>query len=100
MNQTPGSLADRANWAARVGGAVLEAVRSVGDLTRFTGQMFAWLVARRPARDRFVPVLYQVGVRSVPVVMITGAFIGMDVGSSARGKPASPAFAEKASTWQ
>ena len=38
---------------------------------------FGWLVSQRPCRGTIVPNFYSVGVRSVPVVAITGTFIGM-----------------------
>jgi phospholipid/cholesterol/gamma-HCH transport system permease protein len=48
----------------------------VGDLAVFAGRVVA-ASCRLPYRGTFVPVCYQIGVRSVPVVMITGLFIGM-----------------------
>jgi len=63
--------------AARIGTAVLGAVREAGSLTVFTGRMFRWLFTRLPRRDALVPNLYEIGVRSLPVVIITGTFIGM-----------------------
>jgi phospholipid/cholesterol/gamma-HCH transport system permease protein len=37
----------------------------------------AWLTRRLPKRETLLPVLYQVGVLSLPVVALTGMFIGM-----------------------
>ncbi len=48
----------------------------LGDLALFAGQVLMGC-ARLPYRGTFVPVAYMIGVRSVPVVMITGTFIGM-----------------------
>ena len=36
-----------------------------------------WLIVRRPQRETLMPQLYQVGVLSLPVVALTGTFIGM-----------------------
>src|SRR5262249_36028232 len=49
----------------------------VGDFALFSLQSLAWGVRRRPAPGTLLPSLYLVGVRSVPVVAITGMFIGM-----------------------
>src|SRR6266700_2598379 len=60
-----------------LGGLVYDAVSALGDLGEFSGQTFAWLARRRPSRGTILPNFYSVGVRSVPVVAITGMFIGM-----------------------
>src|SRR5688500_8709915 len=60
-----------------LGEFALAGLTFVGDLALFSVQTFAWLFRRRPARGTLVPTLYVVGVRSVPVVAITGMFIGM-----------------------
>jgi phospholipid/cholesterol/gamma-HCH transport system permease protein len=60
-----------------VGEVVGNAVSGLGDLTLFAGRTLAWLFSRRVSRGTLVPCFYSVGVRSVPVVAITGTFIGM-----------------------
>jgi phospholipid/cholesterol/gamma-HCH transport system permease protein len=55
-----------------VNGAIVE----VGDLCLFGLRVLAWLFGR-PGKGTLLPVFYAVGVRSVPVVAITGTFIGM-----------------------
>ncbi len=55
---------------------LLNALGDLGDLTSFTGRVFAWAV-HRPGRGTLLPVFYAVGVRSIPVVAVTGLFIGM-----------------------
>jgi phospholipid/cholesterol/gamma-HCH transport system permease protein len=52
-------------------------VVALGDLAIFSGQTLTWMARRRPAFGTLVPNLYYVGVRSVPVVAVTGMFIGM-----------------------
>ena len=51
-----------------------------GDFCRFSGRTFTWLFedafGMRRAR-LLAPQFYEVGTRSIPVVMITGAFVGM-----------------------
>jgi phospholipid/cholesterol/gamma-HCH transport system permease protein len=56
---------------------VAEMVAGVGDLSLFGLRTLSWMVWRLPCRGTLVPSLYFVGVRSVPVVAITGLFIGM-----------------------
>jgi phospholipid/cholesterol/gamma-HCH transport system permease protein len=43
----------------------------------FCGQTFLWLFRRRPRWRLLVPNFHAIGVSSVPVVAITGTFIGM-----------------------
>ena len=58
-------------------GAAANVLEGLGDLSLFSGRAFAWMVRRRLRRGTLLPVLYSVGVLSVPVVTITGTFIGM-----------------------
>ena len=60
-----------------LGGVALHAVTLVGDFSIFSLQTLGWMVRRRPAPGTLLPSFYLVGVRSVPVVAITGMFIGM-----------------------
>jgi phospholipid/cholesterol/gamma-HCH transport system permease protein len=55
----------------------MRAVVILGDFSLFSFQTFGWLFRRRPAPGTLLPSFYLVGVRSVPVVAITGMFIGM-----------------------
>lgn len=71
------SVAPTRNPITRVGEHTLRGIAAVGDVTLFGLRMLGWLVSRLPRRDVLVPVMFQVGVRSLPVVMVTGAFIGM-----------------------
>jgi phospholipid/cholesterol/gamma-HCH transport system permease protein len=69
----------------------------VGDLALFTGRVLAGAV-RLPYRGTFVPVAYMIGVRSVPVVMITGLFIGMVLAVQAYGQFAQVGLATQLGT--
>src|SRR5450432_1893210 len=62
---------------ASLGVVVIHAVTVLGDFGIFSLQTFAWMFRRRPAPGTLMPSFYLVGVRSVPVVAITGMFIGM-----------------------
>src|ERR1041384_819916 len=64
----------------RVGRATNNTLAAFGDFFVFAGRTFLWLFAGglRPKNLRLVlPQMYEVGFRSVPVVGVTGAFIGM-----------------------
>jgi len=62
-----------ADW----GGVVIDSVTTTGDLTLFSLRVFSWLFARLPRRETLLPNFYQVGVLSLPVIALTGTFIGM-----------------------
>ena len=59
-------------FVRRIGDSLAE----FGDLSAFAGEVVA-LTFRRPPRGAVTPIFYAVGVRSVPVVAVTGLFIGM-----------------------
>ena len=65
------------NWAARVGGVIIDWVAGLGNLAAFASRTFYWLFLRLPAPETITPNFYQIGVRSLPVVALTGTFIGM-----------------------
>jgi phospholipid/cholesterol/gamma-HCH transport system permease protein len=62
---------------ASIGGLALAGIELLGDLTLFTLRTLGWLFRRLPRRDTIVPNFYQIGVLSLPVVALTGTFIGM-----------------------
>src|SRR5437879_4880859 len=66
--------------ATRPGNGLLrlaaDALAGLGDLSAFAGRILAWTV-RPPSRGALTPVFYRVGVQSIPVVALTGFFIGM-----------------------
>ncbi len=59
------------------GQLIIEFVQAVGDLALFAFSMLRWLFRGLPRSTVVVESMYEVGVRSIPVVMITGMFIGM-----------------------
>jgi phospholipid/cholesterol/gamma-HCH transport system permease protein len=61
----------------RLGEQIYEAVSEVGGMAEFAGLTLAWLVRKLPKWSVLVPNFYAIGVSSVPVVAITGTFIGM-----------------------
>ena len=64
---------------ANFGAFILEVIASFGRFVRFTGAAAAGVLAVRTwaRRERFLRQLYLVGTASIPVLLITGAFIGM-----------------------
>jgi phospholipid/cholesterol/gamma-HCH transport system permease protein len=66
----------RAGLINSLGVVTQHALVMLGDFAIFAAQALGWLF-RRPAPHTLHPSFYLVGVRSVPVVAITGMFIGM-----------------------
>ncbi|MDG2206392.1 MAG: ABC transporter permease [Pirellulales bacterium] len=64
-------------WFADSGAVVIDWVTAVGGVSFFTIQTISWLISRLPRKETLLPNFYQVGVRSLPVVALTGTFIGM-----------------------
>lgn len=64
-------------WVSDWGGVVVDAMTTVGDMAIFTYRVFLWLFTSWPSRGTMLPNFYQVGVLSLPVVALTGTFIGM-----------------------
>jgi phospholipid/cholesterol/gamma-HCH transport system permease protein len=66
-----------ASWIADLGDMVITWVAALGDIMIFGGRTILWLVSRMPRRETLLPNFYQIGVLSLPVVALTGTFIGM-----------------------
>jgi len=60
-----------------LGERTVTAVADVGQFGRFAGRMFGWLFRSGTRWRLLAPQLYEIGVRSIPVVAITGVFVGM-----------------------
>ena len=71
------SDAGLSGWIYQWGSATVDGLQTIGDLALFTLEMSKWLLTRRPARGTILPNFYQVGALSMPVVALTGTFIGM-----------------------
>ncbi len=79
---SPLTFAGRLNAGiARVANAwgtvVIEGINTLGDISLFTWRMTLWMVMAKPRRETLMPNFYSVGVLSLPVVALTGTFIGM-----------------------
>lgn len=84
-NSQPGTRDDRsgglllsiANRIADLGDVIIDWVVGLGNITTFAMQTFGWLLTRLPRRETLIPSFYQIGVLSLPVIALTGTFIGM-----------------------
>jgi phospholipid/cholesterol/gamma-HCH transport system permease protein len=64
-------------WVSSWGELVVEAMVTLGDMALFTWQVLVWLFSAKPCKGTILPNFYHVGVLSLPVVALTGTFIGM-----------------------
>ncbi len=65
------------DWVTDCGAALINAFVAVGEFAQFSLRTFRWLFTRLPSRETFLPIFFEVGVLSLPVVALTGTFIGM-----------------------
>ena len=66
-----------ADWIADFGGVVMDWIAGLGNVAVFSMRTFGWMFARLPRKETILPNFYQIGVLSLPVVALTGTFIGM-----------------------
>lgn len=62
---------------ADFGEVLIRVAEGMGEITLFAWSTLLWLFSRRPNLESLMMSLYQIGVRSLPVVALTGTFIGM-----------------------
>ena len=72
-----GATAWFADQIANLGAFAMGSIAGVGDVCLFALRTVGWIFARRQRRDVLIPNFYQIGVMSLPVVALTGLFIGM-----------------------
>jgi len=65
------------DWIVDVGSVTIDALVSLGDTAEFALRTLSWLLFRLPRKGTLLPNFYQIGVLSLPVVALTGTFIGM-----------------------
>jgi phospholipid/cholesterol/gamma-HCH transport system permease protein len=65
------------DWVANLGEVVISWVAALGDVTLFSWNTMRWMFTRWPRKDTLFPNFYQIGVLSLPVIALTGTFIGM-----------------------
>jgi phospholipid/cholesterol/gamma-HCH transport system permease protein len=79
----------------RLGEQIFDIVADIGGLAKFSALTFAWMFRRLPRWSVLVPNFYAIGVSSVPVVAITGTFIGMVLAIQTYSQFAAMGFATK-----
>lgn len=73
-------MADR---LANLGSTVTDRLAGFGEFSRFCGQWGYWTVRRPSGYGRLhllLPQLFTIGVLSIPVIMLVGAFVGAVIG--------------------
>jgi phospholipid/cholesterol/gamma-HCH transport system permease protein len=65
------------NWICGWGQLVIETFTAIGDFSLFFFRTLVWLFTRFPRFEVLWPNFHQVGVSSLPVIALTGTFIGM-----------------------
>ncbi len=67
-------------FATRLGQAITDQVAGIGEFWRFSMRTITWMVtgSTSPRNWRLViPQFYEVGNRTVPVILVTGTFVGL-----------------------
>ncbi len=67
-------------FAQSVGEITMDTLAAFGDFCYFCGRTLRWMAQsslQRKSLRQLIPQLYTIGVASVPVVAVTGGFIGM-----------------------
>ncbi len=72
-----GPLQAIAVWVADFGAVVIDWLVGLGSISIFFMRTVRWMLTRLPHKGTILPNFYQIGVLSLPVVALTGAFIGM-----------------------
>ncbi len=77
LSNQPGMVRAVAEQIADVGAVVVDSIAVLGDVALFSWRTVYWLFGRIPRRENLFPSFYRIGVLSLPVVALTGTFIGM-----------------------
>jgi len=67
-------------WVATLGKVSIDQLVAFGDFWQFVGRTLGWIptgVTRWRNLRLLMPQFYEIGSRSVPVIMITGTFVGL-----------------------
>jgi phospholipid/cholesterol/gamma-HCH transport system permease protein len=65
------------DWVSTWGELAVDALTTLGDMAVFAWQTMVWMFTAKPCKGTIMPNFYYVGVLSLPVVALTGTFIGM-----------------------
>jgi len=85
-NSGQGILGTIADLVADIGALAVDATVGLGNFSLFVFRTLRWLLTRMPRRETVLPAFYQIGVLSLPVVALTGTFIGMVLAVQAYGQ--------------
>jgi phospholipid/cholesterol/gamma-HCH transport system permease protein len=66
-----------ASWIADWGKLVIDSLVAFGAFSLFNLRTLRWMTTRLPRSETIWPNFYRVGVSSLPVIALTGTFIGM-----------------------
>ncbi len=77
ISASGGPLGAAVDWITDFGGVLIDWLIGLGDIAMFSLRTFGWLLGRLPRKETIIPNFYQIGVLSLPVVALTGTFIGM-----------------------
>ncbi|MCS7304128.1 MAG: ABC transporter permease [Thermoguttaceae bacterium] len=66
-----------ADWIADLGAIIVGGLTELGSFSVFCLRTCRWLMFRLPKWETMIPNFYQIGVMSLPVIALTGTFIGM-----------------------
>ena len=77
MSAPAAALPNRTSNRTPLSRRLTDPIAELGELTLFGLRAARVTLSSRPRSDLLWPVLYQVGVRSIPVILVTGGFIGM-----------------------
>ncbi len=64
-------------WVSEWGKLVIDSAIALGDFSLFIFRTLSWMVSRLPRSETIWPNFHRVGVSSLPVIALTGTFIGM-----------------------
>jgi phospholipid/cholesterol/gamma-HCH transport system permease protein len=81
-----GPIQAAADWVADLGSVVVDWTAGLGNMATFAVRTVLWMVTRIPRQETLVPAFYQIGVLSLPVVALTGTFIGIILAVQAFGQ--------------
>jgi phospholipid/cholesterol/gamma-HCH transport system permease protein len=65
------------DWITDLGAVLIRWLLGLGSFGLFCLRTFRWSLTRLPRRETVLPCFYQIGVLSLPVIALTGTFIGM-----------------------
>ena len=75
---SPSGLIGRFVFAtSQWGKLIIDSVLAIGDFSLFVYRTLVWLFTRFPRPETIWPNFHRVGVSSLPVIALTGTFIGM-----------------------